>query len=325
MKALICKQWGMPETLVLEEVEGKAPIAGEVRIRVRACGINFADALMVQGLYQVKPPFPFSPGLEVAGEVLDVGEGVSHVKPGQRVMGIANWGGLSEEINLPGMMVMPIPDKMTYEQAAAFPVAYGTSHVALDHRGHLLAGETLLVLGAAGGVGLTAVEIGKLMGATVIACASTDEKLELTRKYGADHTINYTAENLRDRVKEITGGKGVNVAYDPVGGALFEPAVRSLAWEGRMLVIGFASGTIPQLPANLTLIKNSAVVGVFWGAYAFNNPRVLTGSLQMLMNWMAEDKLKPHISQTFPLEYGAAALRALMERQSMGKVVVTMG
>ncbi len=324
MKALLCKAWGLPETLVLEDVESKPPTGGEVRIRVRACGINFADTLIVQGLYQVKPPFPFSAGLEVAGEVMEVGAGVTHVQPGQRVMSIANWGGMAEEINLPAMLTMPIPDSMSYEQAAAFPVAYGTSHIALDHRGHLQPGETLLVLGAAGGVGLTAVEIGKRMGATVIACASTPEKLELTRQYGADHTINYSTENLRERIKAITGGKGINVAYDPVGGDLFEPAVRSLAWEGRMLVIGFASGTIPQLPVNLTLVKNSSVVGVFWGAYSINNPKVLMDSLTTLMDWMAKGELKPHISHTFPLERGGEALRMLMERRSTGKVVVTM-
>lgn len=324
MKALLCKTWGLPETLVLEEVESKPPTGGEVRLRVRACGVNFADVLMVQGLYQVKPPFPFSAGLEVAGEVLDVGAGVTHLQPGQRVMSITNWGGMAEEINVPAMTVIPIPDSMSYEQAAAFPVAYGTSHIALDHRAHLQAGETLLVLGAAGGVGLTAVEIGKRMGATVIACASTPEKLEITRQYGADHTINYSTENLRDRIKAITEGKGVNVVYDPVGGDLFEPAVRSLAWEGRMLVIGFASGTIPQLPVNLTLVKNSSVVGVFWGAYSINNPKVLMDSLKTLMGWMAKGELKPHISQTFPLERGGEALRMLMERRSTGKVVVTM-
>ncbi len=322
MKALLCTQWGQPEELVLNEVESPSPIGGEVRIRVRACGVNFGDTLMIQGLYQVKPPFPFSPGFEVSGEVLEVGEGVTHVQPGQRVMSICNWGGLAEVVNVPAMMVMPIPDNMDYTQAAAFPVAYGTSHVALAHRADLQSGETLLVLGAAGGVGLTAVEIGKRMGATVIACASTPEKLELTRQYGADHTINYTTENLRERIKEITGGKGVNVAYDPVGGALFEQCVRSMAWEGRALVIGFTSGTIPQLPVNLALVKNCSIVGVYWGAYMLNRPQVIQDSLRTLLGWYAEGKLKLHISQTFPLERGAEALRALMNRQSTGKVVV---
>jgi NADPH2:quinone reductase len=213
---------------------------------------------------------------------------------------------------------------MDFVNAAAFPVAYGTAHLALEHRGGLQPGETLLVLGAAGGVGLTAVEIGKLMGATVIAAASTPEKLELTRQYGAEHLINYTSEGLRERLKAITGGKGVDVIYDPVGGDWFEASVRSLAWEGRLLVVGFASGDIPQLPVNLALVKNASIVGVYWGAYAANKPQVLRDSLTTLLGWYADGKLKPHVSRVFPLEQGAAALWALMRRQSMGKVVVTV-
>ncbi len=324
MKALLCKQWGDPDTLVVEEQASKAPTGGEVQIRVRACGVNFADTLMVQGLYQVKPPFPFSPGLELAGEVIAVGEGVSHVKPGQRVMAISQWGGMAQEVNVAAMSVIPIPDSIDFPTAAAFPVAYGTSHLALDHRAHLQKGETLLVLGAAGGVGLTAVEIGKQMGATVIACASTPTKLELTKQYGADFTIDYSKEPLRDSIKSITGGKGVNVVYDPVGGELFDPSLRSMAWEGRYMVIGFASGTIPQLPVNLTLVKNCAVMGVYWGAYSFTNPKILSDSLTTLLGWHAEGKLKPHISHTFLLEQGAQALKTLMQRKAMGKVVVTM-
>ncbi len=324
MKALLCKQWGNPDSLVVETVEDKAPASGEVTVRVQACGINFADTLMIQGLYQTRPPFPFSPGLEIAGEITALGESVKYLKVGQRMMGIVNYGGAAEAVNVPAASVIPIPDAVDFTTAAAFPVAYGTSHLALDHRAHLWAGETLLVLGAAGGVGLTAVEIGKQMGATVIACASTPEKLELTQQYGADHVINYTSENLRDRIKELTGGKGVNVVYDPVGGALFEPALRSMAWEGRYLVIGFASGTIPQIPANLTLLKNCSVVGILWGAYAVNQPQVLNDSLRTLLGWYAEGKLKPHISEAFPLERGAEALWSLMRRQAMGKVVVTM-
>jgi NADPH:quinone reductase len=324
MKALLCKQFGDPDSLVLEDVPAKAPTSGEVQLRVRACGVNFGDTLMIQGLYQVKPPFPFSPGFEMAGEVLAVGEGVNHLKPGQRVMAIGGWGGMAEVVNVPVASVIPIPDAVDFTTAAAFPVAYGTSHVALEHRAHLQAGETLLVLGAAGGVGLTAVEIGKHMGATIIACASTPEKLELAKQYGADYFINYSSENLRERVREITGHKGVNVAYDPVGGVLFEPALRSMGWEGRYLVIGFASGTIPQLPVNLTLVKNCAVLGVYWGAYSTNNPKVLNDSLRTLLGWYAEGRLKPHISHTFPLERGAEALWTLMRRQAMGKVVVEM-
>ncbi len=324
MKAVLCKQWGDPDKLVVEEVESKLPGKGEVRIRVRACGVNFTDVVMIQGQYQVKPPFPFSPGLELAGEVLDLGEGVTGFQAGDRVMAITTYGGFAEEVIVPAAAVIPLPPSLDFVSAAAFPVSYGTSHIALDHRGHLQPGETLLVLGAAGGTGLTAVEIGKLMGATVIAAASSDEKLALTRQYGADYTINYSSENLRERIKEITGGKGLNVVYDPVGGAFTEQCLRSLAWEGRLLVIGFASGEIPQLPANLTLVKNCAVVGVFWGAYTLNKPKVLSDSLRTLLGWQAEGRLKPHVSQTFPLERAGDAIWALMRRQAMGKVVVTM-
>jgi NADPH2:quinone reductase len=322
MKAVICNAWGDPSPLTLEDVPAKAPGAGEVRLRVRACGVNFADALMIQGKYQVRPPFPFSPGLEAAGDVLEVGAGVTHLKPGDRVLCITSYGGMAEELVVPAEMVIPMPPSMDYAVAAGFPIAYGTSHVALDHRAHLQPGETLLVLGAAGGVGLTAVEIGKKLGATVIAAASTPEKLALTREYGADYTIEYTRENLRDRLKDITGGRGVNVVYDPVGGDMFDPALRSIAWEGRYLVVGFASGTIPQLPANLMLMKNASVVGVLWGAYAANSPAVLRASLGTLLGWYAEGALRPHISQTFLLEHAADALWSLLRRQSTGKVVV---
>jgi NADPH2:quinone reductase len=324
MKAILCKQWGLPDTLTYEEAESKPPDKGEVRIRVRACGIYFGDGLMIQGLYQVKPPLPFSPGGEIAGDVIDVGEGVTQFKPGDRVIAITYYGGLAEEICVPAQGVFPLPSSMSYTDAAGFPIAYGTSHIALDHRGKLQPGETLLVLGAAGGMGLTAVEIGKLMGATVIAAASTPEKLALTQQYGADHVINYSTENIRDRIKEITGGKGVNVVYDPVGGDLLEPCLRSTAWEGRYLVIGFAGGSIPQVPVNLTLLKNCSIVGVFWGAYTVNQPKTFAASLQTLLKWHAEGRLKPHIGHTFPLEQGADALWTLIRRQAMGRVVVTV-
>jgi len=323
MKAILCKAWGDPSTLVLEEVEAKAPGEGEVRIRIRACGVNFADTLMIAGQYQSRPPFPFSPGVEIAGEVIEVGAGVTQFMLDDRVMGITDYGGYAEEATIRAALLLPMPPNMDFVTAAAFPIAYGTSHLALDHRAHLKTGETLLVLGAAGGVGLTAVEIGKLMGATVIAAASTPEKLALTQQYGAEHFINTSSENLRDRIKEITGGKGVDVVYDPVGGDLFDQAVRSLNWEGRLLVIGFASGRIPEVPANLTLVKNISIVGVFWGAYAGRNPKVLTGSLLTLLGWHAEGKLKPHVSATYPLEKAADAMFALINRQSTGKVVIT--
>lgn len=324
MKALLCHAFGEPETLTMGTLESRAPLAGEVRIRVEACGVNYTDVVMVQGQYQTKPPFPFSPGLEVAGEVLEVGEGVTSVTPGQPVMALLNYGGMAEEVCTPAGLVIPRPAGMSAIDGAAFMVSYGTSHVALAHRAQMLEGETLLVLGAGGGTGLTAVEIGKHMGATVIACASTPEKLALAQQYGADHLINYRSENLREQVKTITGGRGVNVVYDPVGGGMTELALRSLAWEGRLLVIGFASGSIPQLPANLTLVKNCAVIGVFWGGYTLNNAGVLQRSLRTLLGWYSEGKLKPPVTRTYPLEQGGAAIDALWRREAQGKVVVTI-
>ncbi len=324
MKAVLCKEFGTPDKLVVEEVESPKVTGGEIKIRVRACGVNFPDVLMIQGLYQMKPPFPFSPGLEVSGDVIEVGAGVDNVKVGDRVIGTMMYGGFAEEVVIPAVMVLPMPDNMSYEHGAGFPLVYGTSHVALAHRGKLQAGETLLVLGAAGGVGLTAVELGKLMGAKVIAAASTPEKLALTQTYGADEIIQYTTENLRDRVKELTNGQGANVIYDPVGGDMFDMAVRRIAWEGRYLVIGFASGRIPELPANIPLLKNSSIVGVFWGAYLMNDPSVIMKSFQQLLGWYAEGKLKPHIHKTFSMENASSALLELMERRAMGKVLVTM-
>lgn len=324
MRAILCNAFGEPETLTLAEIESPAVQPGTVKIAVRACGVNFPDVLLVQGQYQLKPDFPFSPGLEVAGEVIATGEGVGTVKAGDRVMAVINYGGFAEEVVAPAAMVIPLPDGMPYEHAAGFPIVYGTSHVALTHRAKLKVGDFLLVLGAAGGVGLTAVEIGKLLGAQVIAAASTPEKLALTQEYGADYIIQYTEENLRDRVKAITGGRYASVIYDPVGGDMFDQAVRCIAWEGRYLVIGFASGTIPQLAANRVLLKNSSLVGTYWGAYAQNDPHVLEESFQTLLKWYSQGRLKPHISQTLPLEQAADALNLLRNRQAMGKVILTV-
>jgi NADPH:quinone reductase len=324
MKALVCRQFGLPNSLTIEDIPAPTPNKGEVKIRVHAAGVNFPDVLMVQGLYQLKPPFPFSPGLEVSGEIIAVGEGVDPSRMGERVIGVVNWGGIAEEVLAPAHMTLPMPANMSDEDGAVFPIVYGTSHIALAHRANLQLGETLLVLGAGGGVGLTAVEIGKLMGATVIACASTDEKLEVAKQYGADHTINYSNTDLRDAVKKITGDKGVDVIYDPVGGDLFDTAVRCVAWEGRYLVIGFASGRIPDLPANRVLLKNSALVGVFWGAYALNKPKVMQESFKTILQWYADNKLKPYIGARYTLDNAVLALEALMNRQAIGKVVVTM-
>ena len=324
MKAILCKEFTSPNGLVYEEVDSPNVRAGEVKIAVKAAGLNFPDLLMIQGLYQMKPPFPFSPGLEVAGEVIAVGKGVDNRKIGDRVIGVVNYGGFAEEVNAPAMMTLPMPDSMSYEHGAGFPLAYGTSHVALAHRAKLREGETLLVLGAAGGVGLTAVELGCLMGATVITAASTEEKLALTREYGATHTINYVEQDLRAEVKAITGGKYADVIYDPVGGDAFDTAVRCVAWEGRYLVIGFASGRIPELAVNRVLLKNSSLVGVFWGAYALNQPQVMQDSFQTLLTWYAEGKLKPHIDRTFPLENAAEAFTVMANRQAKGKLVLTV-
>ncbi len=324
MKAVLCKEFGTPDKLVVEDIESPSVKGGEVKIRVRACGVNFPDVLIIQGLYQMQPPFPFSPGMEVSGDVIEVGAGVDNVKIGDRVIALPQYGGFAEEVIVPAMMVLPMPENMSYEDGAGFQVVYGTSHVALEQRAKLQEGETLLVLGAAGGVGLTAVELGKLMGAKVIAAASTPEKLALTQQYGADEIIQYTTENLKDRIKELTNGKGADVIYDPVGGDVFDVAVRRTAWEGRYLVIGFTSGRIPELPANIALLKNASLVGVFWGGYLLNNPTVLVNSFQKLLGWYAEGKLKPHIHKTFPIDDAPSAILELMERRAMGKVLVTM-
>jgi NADPH:quinone reductase len=324
MKAIICKEFAPLDKLVYGEMESPALRGGEVKIAVKAAGINFPDVLMVQGLYQVKPSFPFSPGLELAGDVIAVGAGVTDRYIGQRVIAIVNYGGFAEEAVAPAMMTLPMPDSMSYEQGACFPLVYGTSHIALEYRAKLQAGETLLVLGAAGGVGLTAVELGKLMGAKVIAAASTEDKLALCRDYGADDTINYSQEDLRESVKKITEGRFADVIYDPVGGDLFDSAIRSTAWASRYLVIGFASGRIPEVAINRLLLKNSSLVGVFWGAYALNQPQVLQESFTTLLKWFVEGKLKPHIDQSFPLEHAVDALHVLANRQAKGKIVLTV-
>ena len=324
MRALHCIAYGAPEDLVIAELPSPQVAAGEVKIRVRAAGVNFPDALLVQGLYQIKPPLPFSPGLEVAGDIIEVGAGVDSSQVGNRVMAVLQYGGFAEEIVLPAQRFMPLPDCMSYQVGASLALVYGTAHVALTHRGRLQAGETLLVLGAAGGVGLAAVELGALLGARVIAAASTDEKLALAQRYGAEDTINYSRESLRERVIALTEGRGADVIFDPVGGDLFDEAARRVAWEGRYLVIGFASGRIPSLPANIALLKNASLVGVYWGAYLEREPAVVKSSLAQLQAWHADGLIKPHIQATFPLDEAATALRMLMERRAMGKLVLTL-
>ncbi len=322
MKAVLCKAFGPADTLVLEEVASPEPKKNEILIDVHAAAVNFPDTLIIEGKYQFKPPFPFSPGGEAAGVVAAVGEKVSHLKPGDRVMALTGWGSFAEQVAVPAYNVMPIPKGVDFNSAAAFGMTYGTSMHALKQRANLRPGETLLVLGASGGVGLAAVEIGKAMGARVIAAASSAEKLEVAKAAGADALINYSEENLKDRVKELTNGQGADVIYDPVGGDLFDAAIRAINWNGRLLVVGFASGRIPELPVNLALLKGASVIGVFWGSFAQRQPQDNLANFQQLFAWYAEGKLKPLVSQTFPLERASDAIKALASRQAVGKVVV---
>ena len=323
MRAVLCRAYGPPESLVIEDVESPTPGPGEVVISVKASGVNFPDVLIIQNKYQVKPPLPFSPGSEVAGVIKAVGEDVTHVAPGDEVFAFTVYGGFAQEVKTDAKRLLPIPAGMTFATAAAFGLTYATSDHALRDRGALAAGETLLVLGAAGGVGIAAIEIGKILGARVIAAASTDEKLAICRAHGADGTINYASGDLREQIKALTGGKGVDVVYDPVGGPYTEPALRSLAWRGRLLVVGFAAGEIPKIPLNLTLLKGCSIVGVFWGDFTRREPQRFAEAMQRLGQWYVDGKLKPHISATFPLERAADALTMMANRQVIGKVVLT--
>ena len=323
MRAVLCEQFGPPETLVVREVPDPEPGEGQVVVDVAGCGVNFPDVLIIEDKYQFKPDLPFSPGGEIAGTVSAVGAGVEGLSVGDRVIATLGWGGMAEKVAIPATSAITVPEGVDLVQAAGFLLAHGTSHHALVDRAELQAGETLLVLGAAGGVGLAAVELGALMGARVIAAASTDDKLELCRSRGATETINYRTEDFRARVKELTEGRGVDVVYDPVGGDLSEPALRSMAWKGRFLVIGFAAGDIPKIPLNLPLLKGCSVVGVFWGAFTGREPERNAANIRQLLGWLAEGKVVPHVSGTFPLEQAADAIRELAERRATGKVVVT--
>jgi NADPH:quinone reductase len=325
MRAVLCREWGGPEKLAVENV-ASAPVGeGMVRIAVQAAGINFADLLLISGQYQEKPAFPFTPGMEASGTVTEAGAGVSAFKPGDRVMALTGTGAYAEEVVVDAGRVYKIPDKMDFVSAAGFPVTYGTSHGAFDWRAHLKPGEWLLVHGAAGGVGLTAVEIGKVMGAKVIACAGSPEKLEIARQHGADHLIDYSREDIRERVKAITGGLGADVVYDPVGGEAFDASLRSIAWGGRIIIIGFASGRIPQIPANILLVKNMDVIGFYWGSHQARKPELLRDSYTKLLGWFEEGKLRPHVSAQFKLKDVALALDMLRQRKSTGKVVLVNG
>lgn len=323
MRAVLCPALGSIDNLVVGERKAPAMVPGGVRIGVKAAGINFPDILMAEGKYQVKPALPFTPGLEVAGEVLECAPGVTHVKPGDRVLAFArHGGGFAEECVLPGHIVTPIPDGMDWVTAAAFPVAYGTAHFALTHRGHLKAGETLLVLGATGGVGIAAIEVGKLLGATVIAAAGTDEKCRIAKEIGADYAVNYATESLRDKVKEYAGG--ADVVFDPVGGDAFTQSVRCINWEGRILIIGFASGTIAQAATNMILVKNFSVIGAVFGEHSERFPAETRERLISILPEVASGKLKPRVWKTYPLEGVQDALRAIQDRQVVGKMVLTV-
>jgi NADPH:quinone reductase len=325
VKAVLCKTYGPPESLVIEDVPAAAAGPGEAVIAVKAASVNFPDVLIIQNKYQVKPPLPFSPGSEVAGIVTSVGDGVTGIAPGDHVLAITTYGGFAEEVKTEARRLLPIPTGMDFVTAAAFGLTYATSDHALRDRGALQAGETLLVLGAAGGVGIAAIEIGKALGARVIACASTDEKLAVCRDHGADDTINYAREDLRERIKTHTNGLGPDVVYDPVGGPYTELALRSIAWRGRLLVVGFAAGDIPRIPLNLTLLKGCSIVGVFWGDFTRREPERFADAMRQLGRWYGEGKLRPHVSATFPLAHAAEALTLMANRQVTGKIVLTTG
>jgi NADPH2:quinone reductase len=325
MKALLCKTLGLPDQLVVEDVPDPVPGPGQVLVEMKAAGVNFPDALIIQGKYQFKPPLPFTPGAELAGVVIALGEGVRNVKVGQSVIGSCRYGAFAEKVIVDGRQLIPMPPGLGFDVAASFTLAYGTSYHAVKGRAQLKAGETMLVLGAAGGVGLAAIQIGKALGARVIAAASTPEKLALCRENGADELINYSTEDLRERVKELTGGKGPDVIYDPVGGRFAEPAFRSIAWGGRYLVVGFADGQIPSLPLNLPLLKGASIVGVFWGDFVARQLPDFIRDLTEMFALISQGKLRPHISARYPIERGAQALQDLLDRKVTGKVIITNG
>jgi NADPH2:quinone reductase len=325
MRAILCNAFGPIDGLRLGAIDPPALGDGQVRLRMRAAAANFADTVMIAGTYQEKPDLPFVPGLEGAGEVLELGPGAAGLAVGDRVMATLRHGAFAEQAVADATDVFALPDGLDFAEAAAVPVAYGTSHVALTRRAGLKPGETLLVLGAAGGVGLTAVEIGKALGATVIAAASSADKLALARARGADHVIDYASDDMRSAVRDITGGRGADVIYDPVGGEAFKTALRCIAWEGRLLVVGFASGEVPQAAANYLLVKNASVVGVYWGAYRQHDPALIRESFATLGGWFADGTLKkPHVSHRLPLERAVDALTLLTARRSTGKVVLTL-
>jgi NADPH2:quinone reductase len=322
MKAIVCKAWGLPETLVIEEQADLVPAAGEIVIDIMAAGVNFPDVLIIQNKYQFKPELPFTPGNELAGTVHAVGAGVTQFKVGDKVFAFVPQGAFAQQVKVTADAVLPMAAGMDFDTAAAITLTYGTSHHAVVDRAQLKAGETMLVLGAAGGVGLAAIEIGKALGARVIAAASTAEKLAVCKEHGADVLINYTTEDLREAIKAATNGKGPDVVYDPVCGSYTVPSFRSIAWRGRYLVIGFANGEIPKLPLNLPLLKGASLVGVFWGDFARREPAHNLAAMQELMRWLAEGKIKPHISARYALVDTPQALIDMASRKVTGKIVI---
>lgn len=322
MKAVLCENWGRPDTLRIAELADVIPGPGQIAIDVKAAGVNFPDVLIIQNKYQFKPELPFTPGSELSGVVRALGDGVTNAKVGDKVIAFIGHGAFAQQVLVPANAIIPMPPDMDFDTAAAITLTYGTSHHAVVDRAQLKAGETMLVLGAAGGVGLAAIEIGKALGATVIAAASTHEKLEICRQHGADAVINYSTEDLREAIRVATNGKGPDVIYDPVGGIYTEPAFRSIAWRGRYLVVGFANGEIPKLPLNLMLLKGASLIGVFWGEFAKREPKANALAMRELITWLAEGKIKPHISGRYALKDTANALNDLAARKVTGKIVI---
>ncbi len=322
MKAIVCEEFAPLEKLQYKDLPDPKAGKGQAVIDVAAAGVNFPDGLLVQGLYQMKPPCPFIPGTEISGTVSEVGEGVKNVKVGDRVIGVTMLGGYAEKVALPAQTIMPLPDSIPFEEAAGLITAHATAHHALKQRANIQPGETLVVTGAAGGTGLAAVQIGKAMGAKVIAVCSTAEKLAIAEANGADVLINYSEQDLKTELKTITGGKGVDVAYDAVGGDAFDALSRSMGWNGRLLVVGFASGRIPELPVNLTLVKGYAVLGVFWGTFTMKQPQDFAANMMELLTWYLEGKVKVVVDQSYSLADAKDALNKVMDRQVMGKVVL---
>lgn len=325
MRAVVCRELSGPEGLRIEDWPVAEPGPGQVRVRVRAAGVNFADSLIISGKYQDRPEPPFVPGMEIAGQVEACGTGVAGFVPGEPVMATLAHGGFAEEVVVPAGDLVRLPDDIDYVTAAGFGIAYGTAFGALVWAARLQAGETLVVHGAAGGVGLATVECGKVLGARVIATARGPDRLEVARSYGADHLIDTAAEDVRERIREITHGRGANVVFDPVGGDLFRASLRSIAWEGRLLIIGFASGDIQEIPANLLLVKNAAAIGFYWGSYRSNASARVHAGFQKLLRWHGEGRISPHVSEVLPLEEAARAIETLTSRRSTGKIVLRTG